>query len=325
MAHSTIGIVGGESLLGKEIREVLRSRSVAAHVRLIGSDEEETGKLTAEGDEPAVITALDRTNLASADVVVLAGSEASSRKAWEIAGGSAPPFLIDAAGVLEDIPQAKLTAPLVDGGVHLTSPSVIANPAAAALAFLLRRLPAYTRAVVDIFEPASTLGQTGIDELHQQTIRLFSFQPLPKQVYDTQIAFAMLPRLGLDAPYSLQALESRIDRHLATLLEGVRTMPSLRLVQAPVFHGYSMSLWIEFEGAVAPGEIETALSSNLIELAGPGEEAPSNVSAAGQSGIAVGNIRPDRNCPRAYWIWLVADNLRLTADNVADAVEQVLP
>ena len=41
MAHPTIGIVGSESLLGKEIREVLRGRSVAAQVQLIGSDEEE--------------------------------------------------------------------------------------------------------------------------------------------------------------------------------------------------------------------------------------------------------------------------------------------
>jgi aspartate-semialdehyde dehydrogenase len=325
MAHPTIGIVGSESLLGKEIREVLRGRSVAAQVQLIGSDEEETGKLTEEGDEPAVITALDRTNLASADVVVLAGSEASSRKAWEITGGAESPFVIDATGVLEDIPQAKLSAPLVDGGVNLASPCVIANPAAAALALLLRRLPVYARAVVDIFEPASALGQTGIDELHQQTIRLFSFQSLPKQVYDTQLAFAMLSRLGLEAPHSLEALESRIDRHVATLLEGVRTMPSMRLVQAPVFHGYSMSLWVEFEGDVSVGDLEMALRSNAIELVGPREEAPSNVSTAGQSGIAVGNIRLDRNHPRAYWIWLVADNLRVTADNVADAVEQVLP
>lgn len=325
MAQPTVGIVGSESLLGKEIREVLRIRSVEANVQLIGSDEDETGKITEEGDEPAVITALDRMNLESADVVVLAGSEASSRKAWEIIGGAASPFVIDATGVLEDVAQAKLRAPLVDGGANLHSPCVIASPAAASLAFLLRRLPPYVRVVADVFEPASALGQTGIDELHQQSIRLFAFQSLPKQVYDTQLAFAMLSRLGLEAPHSLEALESRLDRHVATLLAGERPMPSVRLVQAPVFHGYSMSLWVEFEGDVAVQDIELALSSNQIELAGPGDEAPTNVSNAGQSGIAVGNVRLDRNHPRAYWLWLVADNLRVTADNVADAVEQVLP
>ncbi|MBL8234719.1 MAG: hypothetical protein JNL98_39840, partial [Bryobacterales bacterium] len=113
--------------------------------------------------------------------------------------------------------------------------------------------------------------------------------------------------------------------HLATLLGGACAMPSVRLVQAPVFHGYSISLWLEFEGDVAVTDIETALASNHVELVGPKEEGPSNVSSAGQSGIAVGDIRIDRNHPRAYWMWLVADNLRVTADNTVDAIEQVLP
>ncbi|MBL8234537.1 MAG: hypothetical protein JNL98_38925, partial [Bryobacterales bacterium] len=153
MAQPTIGIVGSESLLGKEIREVLRSRSVEANVQLIGSDEEETGKITEEGDEPAVITALDRTNLLTADLIVMAGSEAGTRKAWEILSAEEGPFVIDATGVLEDQPAAKLAAPLVDGGVNLTPPCVMANPAAAALAFLLKRLPAYRTAIANVFEP----------------------------------------------------------------------------------------------------------------------------------------------------------------------------
>lgn len=325
MAQPTIGIVGSESLLGKEIREVLRSRSVGANVQLIGSDDEETGKITEEGDEPAVITALDRTNLLTADVIVLAGSEAGTRKAWEILSAEEGPFVIDATGVLEDQPGAKLAAPLVDGGVNLTAPCVMVNPAAAALAFLLKRLPPYRTAIASVFEPASERGQQGIDELHQQTIRLFSFQALPKQVYDTQLAFAMLAKLGVESPHLLEAIEQSIERHLATLLGGACAMPSVRLVQAPVFHGYSISLWVEFETDVAVTDLETALASNHVELVGPKEEGPSNVSSAGQSGIAVGDIRIDRNHPRAYWMWLVADNLRVTADNTVDAIEQVLP
>ena len=35
-----------------------------------------------------------------------------------------------------------------------------------------------------------------MDELHQQTVNLLSFQPLPKDVYDAQVAFNMLARHG---------------------------------------------------------------------------------------------------------------------------------
>ena len=47
-----------------------------------------------------------------------------------------------------------------------------------------------------IFEPASEHGQRGMDELHQQTVNLLSFQPLPKDVFDAQVAFNMVARYG---------------------------------------------------------------------------------------------------------------------------------
>ena len=40
-----------------------------------------------------------------------------------------------------------------------------------------------------VLEPASEQGKAGLDELHQQTVGLLSFQSVPKDVYDTQVAF----------------------------------------------------------------------------------------------------------------------------------------
>jgi hypothetical protein len=35
----------------------------------------------------------------------------------------------------------------------------------------------------------------------------------------------------------------------------------------------------------------------------------------------VGDLRVDRNNPRAVWLWMVADNLRLLADSVASLLD----
>ena len=52
------------------------------------------------------------------------------------------------------------------------------------------------------------------------------------------------------------------------------------------------------------------------------DDPPTNAAIAGQSGISVGAITADRNNSRACWFWLVADNLRLAAENaVAAALE----
>jgi aspartate-semialdehyde dehydrogenase len=96
---------------------------------------------------------------------------------------------------------------------------VIAHPAAIALALFLRRLHEHDpirRSVVEIFAPASEHDARGVQELHQQTLSLFSFQKLPRAVFDAQLSFNLLPRYGEEAPASLEDTELRIERHLAT-------------------------------------------------------------------------------------------------------------
>ena len=101
-------------------------------------------------------------------------------------------------------------------------------------------------------------------------------------------------------------------------------MPSLRVIHAPVFHGYSMSVWVEFENNPGVDAIEGALASSQIDVRGREHEAPSNVGVAGQGGITVGAIAVDRNHPRACWFWMVADNLRVAAENAAEVARELL-
>ena len=114
-------------------------------------------------------------------------------------------------------------------------------------------------------------------------------------------------------------VEDRIERHLASLLERLDSfpMPSLRLIQAPVFHGYTFSFWVEFEDAPAASDLEEAMSHDSFDVRTADLEAPNNVGVAGQSGVAVGAIAPDRNNGNAFWIWAAVDNLRLAAETAA--------
>ena len=125
---------------------------------------------------------------------------------------------------------------------------------------------------------------------------------------------------------ALEDVERRIERHLATLLSnGSRApMPSLHLVQAPVFHGYTFSLWLQFANRPGTAALEQTLDGAPVEVRSGDTEAPDNLGVAGQSGVMVGQIRPDRNNPRGVWLWMAADNLKLTADNALQVVQEVL-
>jgi aspartate-semialdehyde dehydrogenase len=325
----TIALVGGETLLGRDVVEVFGESSMGQQLRLVAAEAEETGKLTVVGDTPSFLSKLDPDALEDAAVVILAGS----RKSTEDAMATKPSGLIvDLTGALEENTDAQLRSPLAEGAEFRpdeTGPQVVAHPAATAIALVMSRLHrAYpiARAIVHVFEPASERGKAGIEELQQQTVNLFAFQPMPKKVFDAQAAFNMLPQWGEEAGGTLLEVEERIERHLASLLERMESlpMPSLRLIQAPVFHGYTFSFWVDFEDDVSAADVEEALSGDPFDLRISGVEAPSNVGMAGQSGIAVGAITPDRNSANAMWIWAAADNLRIAAESAALIVREAL-
>jgi aspartate-semialdehyde dehydrogenase len=329
--ESIAAIVGGDTLIGREVGELLTDTGLATDVRLISSAPEGMNLVIGDTeDDAAVLAPLAADSLTGVDVVFLAGGIDSSRKALELAGAS--PGIVDLTSALEDSPRARLRAPVVEpdsGDIPTDAIHVVAHPAAIALAmFYARIVPRYPieRAVVEIFEPASGRGQRGVTELQNQTVNLLSFKPLPKEVYDTQVGFNMLSEYGAEAPDALSGVEYRIERHLATLLanSGASPMPSLRVIQAPVFHGYSLSIWMEFENNPGPDALRAALAGDTVEVRADGEEAPDNVGIAGQGGIAIGNIRSDRNNARACWFWLVADNLRLQAENAIMVAQEFL-
>jgi aspartate-semialdehyde dehydrogenase len=327
----TVALVGSDSLLAREIRDMAANSDSPIDLRLIAAEGEQAGVLTRVGDEPSVVGGLTAVSLSGADAVVLAGSPESSAKAMQLLGDPPVSPVIDLTYTAEDMPGARLRAPLVetaapeDASIH-----VIAHPAAIAIALFLRRLHVVEpvrRAVIQVFAPASEQGAAGIEELQQQTVSLLSFKSMPKKVFDSQLGFNMLAGYGEQAPASLEQSEMRIERHLASLLasddEEAVPMPSLRVLQVPVFHGYGFSAWVEFQNAPEIENIEQSLGAGPIDVRGADFDPPNIVGQAGQAGISVGAIAPDRNHFDAAWFWFVTDNLRLAADNALAVARQI--
>ncbi len=320
-------LVGDETLLGRELRDVLESRKTGAVIAPYSATAE--GSFDEEDGEAIYRNPLEAQSLANQEAVLIAGSSEGALKAYELvkaAGGR--PTIIDCTRHLDQKPEARIASPLHEApGQDSSWLLIVPHPASSALALVLTRLASHKpiqRALAHIFEPASELGKRGVSELHRQTNSLFTFKPLDKQVFDAQVSFNLLAQYGEQAAPSLATVEQRIERHLASLLGDQSAasvpIPSLRLIQVPVFHGYSISLWVEFESDVKAAELREALASAQVEVRGQDEEPPNTAGAAGQSGLIAGDVRLDRNDARAAWFWIVGDNFRLTADAAVDLV-----
>jgi aspartate-semialdehyde dehydrogenase len=321
-----ISLVGAETLMGRELSEVLDQRRPDISIKTFAASGE--GNFSEKDGEAVYLEALNANGIQSDLALVFAGNAIGAEKTYELAKAAGnKPAIVDCTGLLESKPEARITAPLLDDSKRPDNwLLIIAHPAATAIAMMLDRLSRYRKlrsAVINILEPASERGKSGISELHNQTTNLLAFKTLPKDVFDAQVSFNLLPQYGADAPVHLGTAEQRIERDLATLLSrqpnrAAIPMPSIRLVQAPVFHGYSLSVWVEFETDVNGEELSEALATAQIEVRSADQEVPTNVGAAGQSGLAAGDIRVDHNNPRAAWIWIALDNLRVTAEAAAD-------
>ena len=323
-----VAIVGATSLKGKEIAEVLRDRNFPAiDVRLL-DDDESLGQLEAVGDEMNFVQSIRSEQFERVDFAFFSADPRSTRNNWKVARDLGD-TIVDLTFALEEEPGASIRSPWIERQTsHLVAPElqpgpvVVAHPAATVLALLALRIGSaikIERLVATVFEPASENSQKGMDELHEQTVNLLSFQELPKNVFDTQVAFNMVARYGQRSNPALDAVSQRIRRHYRKIAEGA-VEPALQVLQAPVFHGHAFSIYLETEQPVAVADLSQALSGEHVVVSGSPEDTPTNVSAAGQEDILV-SVTADANQKNGVWLWVTTDNLRLAALAAVECAE----
>ncbi|HWH57631.1 MAG TPA: Asd/ArgC dimerization domain-containing protein [Terriglobales bacterium] len=324
-----VAIVGAGSLKGKEVAELIDQRNFpAVDVKLL-DDDESLGQLEAMKDEITFIQSVRSEHFDKIDFTFFASDADCTRKNFKQvqAAGSA---IVDLSYALENEPGATIRAPWVQrqlGQVDALDlqpgPAVVAHPAALVLALLLGRLRAtspITKAVATVLQPASEHGQKGMDELHEQTVSLLSFQQLPKKQFDVQVAFNLVSRYGEQASSSLLAVSERVVNHYKKISPEQNLVPSVVVVQAPTFHGYVISLNIELSAAADVDILSKALAGEHVSLIPGSQEAPNNVNAAGQGDILV-SVALDSSNANSAWLWIAFDNLRVAATTAVECAE----
>jgi aspartate-semialdehyde dehydrogenase len=163
-----------------------------------------------------------------------------------------------------------------------------------------------------------------MDELHDQTVNLLSFQQMPTASFGTQAAFNLYAQPLAEAHPPLAETEARIKRHFRAITQGKVSEPALLLVQAPVFHGYVIALFVQTEKSTSVEELEAALAGPHVTLLQGEDEYPSNVNVAGSAEILV-NVRADAAAQgNGFWLYVACDNLRVSAMQAVECAEEMV-
>ncbi|MFP5236612.1 MAG: Asd/ArgC dimerization domain-containing protein [Acidobacteriota bacterium] len=320
-----IAIAGASTLLGKELKDAIGESPLAAANFTLLDDESAQGQLDQVGDEITFVQAIAPEAFEKVDFTFFCGTSELTLKHWKTAleAGST---VLDLSGALDQQPGVLVRAPWLStepGGADLFTPAVVpAHPAAIALGVLVERLQRVALPnffAVTLLAPASEFGRGAMDELHQQTVNLLSFQGLPRAIYDAQAAYNLLCGMGENARASLPQLEGRIRSHYDALGGGRWPRLALQVIAAPVFHGHTFSIAVELDRPVDISALEEALSGDHVDLILEDTDSPSNLAATGQNDVLV-RMRPiqdGRNPAQTsrLWLWAASDNLRVFAHN----------
>lgn len=356
-----IALVGADTMLGKAVNDALSASAFASAEIDLLDDEETSGTIAAASDEVTLIQTVHAESFAHCDFTFFAGSKDLTRTHWRDAlkVGSR---VVDLTGELENMPGILVRAPwiqeenpipenatqkaastgTVDAPDLQTGSVVSAHPAAVLLALLaacVERLAPLRNLWATLLLPASEYGHAALEELHRQTANLLSFQPLPMNLFGGQTAFSLAVSFGERGQVSLADSEGMIQRHFKKISPQNADALALQVVQAPVFHGYSASVSLEFTRPVAIADVHHALNCPFVRVLTDANEFPGSVQAVEEEEIQV-LVRPvfsrgyaasagsdDRSIRNEeifdlFWLWAVADNLKLAARNaVACALE----
>jgi aspartate-semialdehyde dehydrogenase len=177
----------------------------------------------------------------------------------------------------------------------------------------LHRINPIKRIVVSTYESVSSSGSAALKEVTNQARLVLEGRRICPHVYSHQIAFNVLPEIGvfLDNGYTRE--EQRMVEETRKILHTEDIAISATCVRVPVWFGHSEAVNIEFSSPITPEEARKILAQapGVRVLDDPTVSFyPQPWAASGSDNVFVGRIRKDISHPNGLVMWIVADNLR---------------
>lgn len=329
-------LVGSDTFRGKELTSLFDKMNVnISRMEFYDAGiEEEFSKLTQFRGEPKVVHPFDRDAFEGIDCAFLAADPETNRKYAPIASKKKA-WVVD----LSETFNMDREVPLVVAGVNENllqrkKHCIIANPHPVTiflshLFHLLKQRFGLEETDATILQPVSAFADPGIEELANQCFDVLRGSQIEKKVFKTQIAFNILSQTDEVSSDGMTATEAQLISELKRVFNEGEMRLAVSLIQAPVFHTYSILVRCVLEEEASIHELEGLFkNAQHFEVGSSTPSCPaSSVAVAGKDKICIGRIKKHESFPRSFWIWIVADNLTrgssLNAFEIADAILSV--
>jgi aspartate-semialdehyde dehydrogenase len=313
-----VAVVGATGAVGREILTILEERLFPADEVIALASRRSVGVEVSYGEKTLKIKDIETFDFTGIDLVLMsAGSEVA--KEWAPKIGATGAVVIDNSSAWRMDPRVPLVVPEVNpDAVHgYDKLNIIANPNCSTAQLVVALKPLHDRAkikrvVVATYQSVSGAGKDAMDELWNQTKKLYVNDEIVPEEFPKQIAFNVIPHGGdfMEDGYTTE--EWKIEVETKKILD-----PKIKLtatsVRVPVFVGHSEAVNIEFENEIEADEAREILreAPGLIVIdkhEDGGYATP--IDCVGEFATFVSRVRNDKTVEHGLSMWVVSDNLR---------------
>lgn len=322
-----IVIIGANGLIGEALlQSIVEHAWLTSHVQLL-SGEEAAGQPVESGRRQFIVGDVSLFEFSHKQVVISTGEEDAGND-WLERAQDAGCIILDIGAKLlaeYDLPPVVAAAnPEVIS--QIANGGIIALPDAATTQLVTLLKPIIDsvdviRASVVSCHAISEMGRTGVEEMARQTAQLLNGKPLSPVVFSKQIAFNLIPLVGMPQSNGQSEVELRIIDDTQQVLSQQNMDLSVSCCWVPVFFGHSQAIDLQLRDPISEQQLREKLTSmNGIKCCETSDYLPTAVTdASGKHTLAVGRIKSDPKYSTGFSLWTVADNLRF--GNAGNAVK----
>jgi len=317
MEGFNVAVVGATDIVGQEIVKILEQRKFpVASIQLLSSERSSGVKLVFNHQRIEVREAKTEA-FRDVDIAFFSGGADASRRLAPVAA-EAGAVVIDNTSAFRMNASVPLVVPEVNPEDIEWHKGIIASPKCSTIQMVVALHPLHKtnpikRIVVSTYESVSSSGSDALKEMTNQARLVLEGRRICPHVYSHQIAFNVLPEIGvfLDNGYTKEEQRMAEETHKILHVENIAI--SATCVRVPVWFGHSEAVNVEFTSPITPEEAKKILAraAGVRVLDDPTVSFyPQPWAASGSDHVFVGRIRKDVSHPNGLVMWIVADNVR---------------
>ncbi len=314
-----VAIVGATGNVGFQLLSILAERKFPVSEVYALASERSVGKTVSFGEnETLKVQNLEDFDFDGVDIGLFSPGAAVS-KIHAPRAAEAGCVVIDNTSQFRMDPEIALVVPEVNAQAleNFRNRNIIANPNCSTIQMVTALKPLHDaaqikRIVVATYQSVSGAGKEAMDELYEQTKRIYVHEKMKPQKFTKQIAFNVIPHIDVFMDDGSTKEEWKMVNETKKILDP-NIEVSATCVRVPTFIGHGEAVNVEFERPLSAEEARELLSEapGVVlqdRRADGGYITP--IEAAGEDAVFVSRVRQDPSLPYALSMWIVSDNIR---------------